>query len=170
MNDFTMRAFIANLDKYNEGELVGEWVNFPVNPEQMQEVLDRIGIGDKDPFGNIYDEIFITDMTTNLPHVNEIITAYENVEKLNYFAACVQALSEEEFDKYKAVLEERKEIPEKGIDGLINLTFNLDRYDVIPAVRNEAGITLRPMTETERMYSYSQSSQIEGQRIFHVLD
>lgn len=163
MNDFSMRAFIANLDKYNEGEHVGEWVNFPVNPEQMQEVLDRIGIGNKDPFGNIYDEIFITDMTTNLPHVNETITAYENVEKLNYYAACVQALSEEEFDKYKAVLEEGKEIPEKGIDGLINLTFNLDRYDVIPAVRNAAGITLRPMTETERMYSYSQSSQIEGQ-------
>lgn len=163
MNDFTMRAFIANLDKYNEGELVGEWVSFPVNPEQMQDVLDRIGIGDSDPFGNIYDEIFITDITTTLPQVSEIITAHENVEKLNYYAACIQELSEEEFAKYKAVLEEGKEIPEKGIDGLINLTFNLDRYDVIPAVRNAAGISLRPMTETERMYSYSQSSQIEGQ-------
>ena len=163
MNDFSMRAFIANLDKYNEGELVGEWIDFPVSPDEMQGVLDRIGIGDSDPFGNIYDEIFITDMTTNIPQASEIITVYENVEKLNYYAACVQALSEEEFAKYKAVLEEGKEIPEKGIDGLINLTFNLDRFDVIPAVRNAAGISLRPMTETERMYSYSQSSQIEGQ-------
>lgn len=163
MNDFTMRTFIANLDKYNEGELVGEWVDFPVSPDKMQGVLDRIGIGDSDPFGNIYDEIFITDMTTNIPQVSDIITAHENVEKLNYYAACVQALSEEEYAKYKAVLEEGKEIPEKGIDGLINLTFNLDRYDVIPAVRNADGIFLRPMTETERMYCYSQSAQIESQ-------
>ncbi|MBR0392760.1 MAG: antirestriction protein ArdA, partial [Oscillospiraceae bacterium] len=109
MNDFSLRAFIANLDKYNEGELVGEWVNFPISSDEMQDVLNRIGIGDSDPFGNIYDEIFITDMTTNLPQVSEIITAYENVEKLNYYAACVQALPEEEFAKYKAVLEEGKE-------------------------------------------------------------
>lgn len=163
MNDFSIRAFIANLDKYNEGELVGEWVNFPVSPEEMDDVLDRIGIGERDPFGNLYDEIFITDITTNIPQVSEIVTPHENVEKLNYFAACVQALSEDEFAKYRAVLEEGREIPEKGIDGLINLTFNLDRYDVIPAVRNAAGISLRPMTETERMYCYSQSSQIEGQ-------
>lgn len=163
MNDCSIRAFIANLDKYNEGEVVGEWVDFPATPDEMEGVLDRIGIGERDHFGNIYDEIFITDMTTNIPQVREIVTPHENVEKLNYFAACVQALSEEEYAKYKAVLEEGKEIPEKGIDGLINLTFNLDRYDVIPAVRNAAGISLRPMTETERMYSYSQSSQIEGQ-------
>lgn len=163
MNDFSLSAFVANLGKYNEGELVGEWVRFPVGQEEMEEVLDRIGIGESDPFGNIYDELFITDMTTNVPQVGDLLTHYENIEKLNYFAACVQALSETEYAKYKAVLEEGSSIPEKGIDGLINLTFNLDRYDVLPAVRNEAGISLRPMTEPERMYCYSQSSQIEGQ-------
>ena len=26
-------AFITNLGKYNEGELIGEWVGFPVTPE-----------------------------------------------------------------------------------------------------------------------------------------
>lgn len=25
-------AFITNLGKYNEGELIGEWVGFPVTP------------------------------------------------------------------------------------------------------------------------------------------
>ena len=163
MNDFSMRALLANLDKYNKGELVGEWVDFPITPDAMQGVLDRIGIGQSDPPGNLYDEIFIADMTANIPQVGEILMPHENVEKLNYFAACVRALSEQEYAKYKEVLAERKPIPEKGIDGLINLTFNLDRYDVIPAVRNADGISLRPMTETERMYCYSQSAQIEGQ-------
>ena len=163
MNDFSLSAFIANLGKYNEGELIGEWVRFPVRQEDMEAVLDRIGMGKADPFGNVYDELFITDMTTNAPKVGEILTHYENIEKLNYYAACVQALSENEYAKYKAVLEGGQRIPENGIDGLINLTFNLDRYDVLPSVRNEDGISLRPMTEQERMYSYSQSSQIEGQ-------
>ena len=163
MNDFSLSAFVANLGKYNEGELVGEWVRFPVRQEDMESVLDRIGMWDADPFGNVYDELFITDITTNAPKVGEILTHYENIEKLNYYAACVQALSENEYAKYKAVLEGGQSIPENGIDGLINLTFNLDRYDVLPKVRNEDGISLRPMTEQERMYSYSQSSQIEGQ-------
>ena len=163
MNDFNLSAFVANLGKYNEGELVGEWVKFPISQEAMEDVLNKIGVWDSDPFGNVYDEIFITDLTASIPQVNDRLTAYENIEKLNYFAACVQALDESEYAKYRAVLDAGETIPEMGIDGLINLTFNLDRYDVIPVVRNDAGITLRPMTETERMYSYSQSSQIEAQ-------
>ena len=65
MNDFSLSAFVANLGKYNEGELVGEWVRFPVRQEDMETFLDRIGMGDADPFGNVYDELFITDMTTS---------------------------------------------------------------------------------------------------------
>ena len=49
-------AFITNLGKYNEGELVGEWVKFPTTPEKLQEVFERIGIGSADDFGNPYEE------------------------------------------------------------------------------------------------------------------
>ena len=42
--DYPFAAFITNLGKYNEGELVGEWVKFPTTPEEMQEVFKRIGI------------------------------------------------------------------------------------------------------------------------------
>ena len=34
--DCAFEAFITNLDKYNEGFLVGEWVKFPVTNEEMQ--------------------------------------------------------------------------------------------------------------------------------------
>ena len=60
MSDFELQAFVTNLGKYNEGELVGEWVSFPVTPEEMRAVLDRIGIGHPDDFGVPYEEIFIT--------------------------------------------------------------------------------------------------------------
>ena len=59
--DYPFAAFITNLGKYNEGDLVGEWVKFPTTPEEMQKVFERIGIGQKDDFGQPYEEWFITD-------------------------------------------------------------------------------------------------------------
>ena len=52
--DYPFAAFITNLGKYNEGELVGEWVKFPTTAEELKEVFKRIGIGQKDDFGNPY--------------------------------------------------------------------------------------------------------------------
>ncbi len=43
--DGDFEAFVTNLGKYNEGELVGEWVKFPTTEEEMQKVFERIGIG-----------------------------------------------------------------------------------------------------------------------------
>lgn len=59
--DYPFAAFITNLGKYNEGELVGEWVKFPTTAEELKEVFKRIGIGQKDDFGQPYEEWFITD-------------------------------------------------------------------------------------------------------------
>lgn len=60
-HDCPFEAFITNLGKYNEGELVGEWVKFPTTSEELQKVFERIGIGSKDDFGNPYEEWFISD-------------------------------------------------------------------------------------------------------------
>ena len=52
--DYPFAAFITNLGKYNEGELVGEWVKFPTTAEELKAALDSIGIGKKDDFGYAY--------------------------------------------------------------------------------------------------------------------
>ena len=39
--DGNFEAFVTNLGKYNEGELVGEWVKFPTTEEEMQKVTDN---------------------------------------------------------------------------------------------------------------------------------
>lgn len=49
-------AYVTNLGKYNEGELVGEYLKFPTTPEKVQALLKRIGID-----GVRYEEILITD-------------------------------------------------------------------------------------------------------------
>ena len=39
-HDCPFEAYITNLGKYNEGELVGEWVKFPTTSEDLQKVFD----------------------------------------------------------------------------------------------------------------------------------
>jgi len=41
-----IKGFIANLEKHLEGELIGEWVTFPISEEELNEVLKRIGVGE----------------------------------------------------------------------------------------------------------------------------
>ena len=65
--DGSFEAFVTNLGKYNEGELVGEWVHFPTTEEEMKKVFERIGIGSKDEFGQVYEEWFITDYDCSIP-------------------------------------------------------------------------------------------------------
>ena len=48
-------AYITNLGKYNEGELVGETLKFPTTKEEVQGLLKRIGVD-----GVRYEEFFIT--------------------------------------------------------------------------------------------------------------
>lgn len=80
--DYPFAAFITNLGKYNEGELVGEWVKFPTTAEELKEVFKRIGIGQKDDFGQPYEEWFITDYHGKW-HTGAFAVAAEQPEKDN---------------------------------------------------------------------------------------
>lgn len=44
MENSGIEAYVTNLGKYNEGELVGEWVKFPVTLDELKAVYERIGI------------------------------------------------------------------------------------------------------------------------------
>jgi hypothetical protein len=57
-----IRGYITNLGKYNEGELVGRWIDFPIYQDELEEVLKEIGVSDlPDENGIIYDEFFFSD-------------------------------------------------------------------------------------------------------------
>ena len=85
--DYPFAAFITNLGKYNEGELVGEWVKFPTTAEELKEVFKRIGIGQKDDFGQPYEEWFITDYDCYVDGLYDKLGEYENLDELNYLAS-----------------------------------------------------------------------------------
>ena len=129
-------AFITNLEKYNEGTLIGEWVSFPATPEEIQKAFEKIGIGTNDEFGNVYEEWFITDYNCNLDGLVKNINfgEYENLDELNYLASKIGELNSYQLEKFQAVLEVSDYTG--SIKDAINLTDNLDKYEVYPDVKN----------------------------------
>ena len=131
-----IEAFITNLGKYNEGTLAGEWVSFPATPEEVKKALEKIGIGAKDEFGNVYEEWFITDYNCDVDGLAKNINfgEYENLDELNYLASKIGELSSYQLEKFQAVLEVSDYTG--SIKDAINLTDNLDKYEVYPDVKN----------------------------------
>lgn len=60
--DEKLSIFVTNLRAYNEGRLVGGWLELPSPPEETVRFMrDVVGIGKTDPWGQPYEEAFITD-------------------------------------------------------------------------------------------------------------
>ena len=90
-----MKIFLTNLGKYNEGELIGEWVELPVSQEELKKVFERIGINEE------YEEYFITDYECDFE-----VGEYENLDTLNEIAERIEELDEEESKVVKALMSE----------------------------------------------------------------
>ena len=133
--DGSFEAFVTNLGKYNEGELVGEWVHFPTTEEEMKKVFERIGIGSKDEFGQVYEEWFITDYDCSIHGVSNLLGEYENLDKINYLAARLDEMSHSELEHFVAIMDSGCD-EVNDLDDLINLTYNLDNYDFIPDIKD----------------------------------
>lgn len=90
------RIYLTNLGKYNEGILQGEWVDLPIEEEELKKVFERIGINKE------YEEYFITDYETDL---NIEIGEYENIKELNETIEELEDLTDFEIDKVNAIIE-----------------------------------------------------------------
>lgn len=147
-HDCPFEAYITNLGKYNEGELIGEWVKFPTTYEEMQKVFERIGIGKEDEFGNVYEEWFITDYGCYVDGIYDVLGEYESLDELNYLANSIEAMDKYDFERFEAAIAYGEYTG--SVKDLINLTENLDCYDFYSDIHdhsdlgyyyvNEAGI------------------------------
>ena len=124
-------AFITNLGKYNEGELVGEWVKFPITNDEMQEVFKRIGIARR------YEEWFITDYECPDPGIYDTLGEYESLSELNYLANQMMELDESE-EFWQTVLDLGEYTG--SVQDLINLTENMDCFDYLPGVTDDSDL------------------------------
>ena len=132
--DYPFAAFITNLGKYNEGELVGEWVKFPTTAEELKEVFKRIGIGQKDDFGQPYEEWFITDYDCYVDGLYSKLGEYESLDELNYLASKLDEMSDSEYAQFQAGMEMGDHCG--SLQEIINLTENLDCYEIYPDIED----------------------------------
>ncbi len=123
-------AYITNLGKYNEGELLGKWHDFPTTKEEVQKTLKEIGID-----GRRYEEFFITDYDCEVGDITANLGEYENIDELNYLATKLDELSKHEWEIYEAALGSGEY--SGSIQNLINLTENLDCYDYLSGIEND---------------------------------
>ena len=89
-----IKIFLTNLNKYNKGILMGEWVKLPVGEDELEAVIERIGIR------NGYEEYFITDYESSIANLE--ISEYTSVSEVNELARQMEELADWDYAKQKA--------------------------------------------------------------------
>lgn len=81
------RIYLTNLGKYNEGELVGKWVDLPC--DDFAAELAKIGVSNEpDESGRYYEEYFITDYESDVHGLR--VGEYDNLDELNDLAEAIE--------------------------------------------------------------------------------
>lgn len=123
-------AYITNLGKYAEGQLVGETLKFPATTEEVQSLLKNIGVD-----GVRYEEFFITAFDGNVMGLYDYLTEYENLDELNHLAHLISELDSDEIETLEAAL--NKGDHTSSVADIINLVHNLDCYSLHPGVTDD---------------------------------
>lgn len=162
------KIYLTNLGKYNEGELIGEWVDLPATDDELEEVKNRIGISDEpDENGIYYEEYFITDYENDYGYK---VDEYEDLDILNQIAEQLEDLDEEQKDAVHAYTECVDDDIDRAVETVTNGDYRVyydcdDMADVAYEVVQECGY-LDQMPENLRNYfdyeAFGRDLDIEG--------
>lgn len=81
-----MKAYITNLGKYNEGCLVGKWIDFPIDEDDFESELESIEVKEN----TMYEEWFITDYDCSLFDMYDVFGEYPNIDDINEVAEALE--------------------------------------------------------------------------------
>lgn len=76
----SFKAFITNLNAYNNGVLLGRWLNFPTNINSFDRILSQINIDD------FYNEWFSSDFIIYKDGIKHLLDPFCSFEELNEIA------------------------------------------------------------------------------------
>lgn len=164
-----INVFITDLAAYNEGNLVGEWVQLPKDEDELEEIIQNIlkagHCGHEDCY---HEEFFITDYEAPFK-----VGEYEDVYRLNEWAERLENCKEEDEDviqaifDYAATLEEGFDILEDGEYRVYEDCKNM--ADVAWEIIEESGF-LRDVPEDVARYfnyeAYGRDLETEGTFIY----
>ena len=155
-----IKLYLANLGKYNEGILKGEWVELPLSETELEEVMVNIGVAHYDKEGNfvpyvietdekgyeyVYEEYAIHDYETDL---NISISEYSSLDNLNAIAENVEKY---ELDYVNVLLD----------DGAIDMK-DLIEGDLEEIMQNHTFIELEPNMNEEQEVGYAYVDEVCG--------
>ena len=104
--DSTIRVYVANLGKYNEGELVGAWLDLPQSRAKIDEFLrDTVGLtlDPEEAYAKglrgerVYEEYAIHDFEfpQNMNGFTPNISEYASLDKVNVLACLIEQADED---------------------------------------------------------------------------
>ncbi len=119
-----MKIYITDLEAYNNGHLVGEWFELPMNKDLLAEAIENVLQDGKRVCkdSHFHEEVFITDYESCLN-----IGEYDNIFRLNELAEKLESYSEDDMLKFRILSHEgynEKDIIDEGLD-----EFYVDIYD-----------------------------------------
>ncbi|SDZ06403.1 antirestriction protein ArdA [Thermoactinomyces sp. DSM 45892] len=99
--DTEIRILIRNLGKYNEGELVGEWIDLPYTEEELHNLFVNIGLGYFDESGKYHHGVYKNGVCYEEYAIHDYeapfnIHEYECLSELNEVAEKLDMLEEKE--------------------------------------------------------------------------
>ena len=127
-----LNVWIGNLGKYNEGELVGEWLELPVSKKELDTFLrEKVGLQlTQDEVekalaenGVCYEEYMINDYETDLPIQ---ISEYENLDNLNLLATIAENVND--MDAINAYVDSQGEMTIEELANLMEQEDNIAYY------------------------------------------
>ena len=155
-----IKLYLANLGKYNEGILKGEWVELPLSETELEEAMVNIGVAHYDKEGNfvpyvietdekgyeyVYEEYAIHDYETDL---NISISEYSSLNDLNTVAEIVEDF---ELDQVNALLD----------GGVIDMKDLLEG-NINEIIQNYGFIELEPTMNEEQEVGYAYVDEVCG--------
>ena len=115
-----LKGFITNLGKYNKGKVIGEWIEFPIDEDDFEDVLERIEID-----GENYKDYIFTRYETDIdPEL--YISRHEDIDNLNEFGELLQNVKWYQEDLVNAIVEEYT-----MFDYVLELLRNIDDQELI---------------------------------------
>ena len=165
-----LKIYVTNLGKYNEGFLIGKWLELPATEEEIEKTLEEIGISDEpDENGIYYEEYFITDYETDMDGIK--VSEYSNIDDLNELAETIDDLDEDEKEIVNASMGEGYSLEdaiEKKDDVMIY--YNCSNMEQVAEDYAEQVGLLNDIPESLRYYfdfeAYGRDMGFEGHFVF----
>ena len=167
------RIYLTNLGKYNEGMLIGKWLDIPADEDELKEAFEEIGVSSKpDEDGNVYDEYFITDYESDF-HIDEYDAISSINEKEELYEELIDKLNGDE-EAAKAIVKYYGCINKSDFDYVLNIEYRIyedvnDMSDVAWEYTREVYSTddLGPLADYIDYEAIGYDMDLEGTYIFY---